>query len=384
MPVILLFLIASALILESVLPLEIKQFLYALSLLIKSLIVFLLPALIFCLLFKAVIELSVGTGMFLLSVIGYVCCSNFIATFLSHYIGILVYELDLSPVIIYDSERNLKALFDLELPSFMSNDKAMLGALILGLICSKKFPHYTKKLTQITERYIKVIMSIFGYIIPPFMVGFIIKMQYEGVAGIIARDYAYIFILIALSQFSYISCYYLLASNFKASKLFSSIRNMIPPALSGFSTMSSAATMPLTLVAIEKNAIDKNVACSVVPITVNIHLIGDCFAIPIFAYAILKSFGIAQPSFMDYLIFNFYFVLSKFSVAAIPGGGIVVMIPILSEYMGFKGDMIAMITGLYMIFDPIITCANILGNGAFAQMIDLFFYKKSRNTIREI
>ncbi len=48
---------------------------------------------------------------------------------------------------------------------------------------------------------------------------------------------------------------------------------------------------------------------------------GDCFAIPIFAFAVLKNFGHFEPAFMDYFIFAVYFMLAKFSVAAVPGGG---------------------------------------------------------------
>jgi hypothetical protein len=49
--------------------------------------------------------------------------------------------------------------------------------------------------------------------------------------------------------------------------------------------------------------------------------VGDCFAIPIFAFAVLKNFGHFEPAFMDYFIFAVYFMLAKFSVAAVPGGG---------------------------------------------------------------
>jgi Na+/H+-dicarboxylate symporter len=32
--------------------------------------------------------------------------------------------------------------------------------------------------------------------------------------------------------------------------------------------------------------------------------------------------------------------------------------------------MLSLITALYILFDPVITCANVLGNGAFARMVD--------------
>jgi Na+/H+-dicarboxylate symporter len=61
-----------------------------------------------------------------------------------------------------------------------------------------------------------------------------------------------------------------------------------------------------------------------------------------------------------------YFVLAKFAVAAVPAGGILVMLPILEKYLHFSPDMLSLITALYIMFDPIITSINVLGNGAFA------------------
>jgi Na+/H+-dicarboxylate symporter len=95
----------------------------------------------------------------------------------------------------------------------------------------------------------------------------------------------------------------------------------------------------------------------------------------------MKSFGIHEPTFISYLTFACYFVLAKFSVAAIPGGGIIVMLPILENHLGFTAEMSSLITALYILFDPIITTANISGNGSFAMLINkissLQFFKKS-------
>jgi Na+/H+-dicarboxylate symporter len=138
--------------------------------------------------------------------------------------------------------------------------------------------------------------------------------------------------------------------------------------------------MPLTIMGAENNAQNKDLARSVIPATVNIHLVGDCFAIPIFAYAVLKSFGMDEPSLLNYLIFSFYFVMAKFSVAAIPGGGIIVMLPILESYLGFSGEMMSLITALYILFDPVITSANVLGNGAFAKGMDILLCHQIKPT----
>ena len=168
---------------------------------------------------------------------------------------------------------------------------------------------------------------------------------------------------------SYLVLMYGFASNFHLKKWVASIRNMLPAALAGFSSMSSAAAMPLTILASEQNCNNKNLARGVVPITTNIHLVGDCFGIPIMALAIILSFGGTLPSFADYMIFASFFVMAKFAVAAVPGGGILVMLPVLEQHLGFSGEMLSLITMLYMMFDPVLTGSNVMGNGGFAMVI---------------
>ena len=95
---------------------------------------------------------------------------------------------------------------------------------------------------------------------------------------------------------------------------------MSPAAIAGIGTMSSAASMPLTIIGAEKNSKHPSMVRAIIPATVNIHLLGDCFGIPIFAFAVLKTFGLAEPTLLQYFIFAIYFVLAKFSVAAVPAG----------------------------------------------------------------
>lgn len=369
MPFILLAIIFGIIMLGPMIPLDLKRELYSISLCIKEIIVLLLPFIIFGLLFKAAVMLSKSATKIIGLILVLVCCSNFLSTFLSHYVGIWIYSFDLSMLKPTEST-GLESLWTLGLPKLIANDKAMFAGIILGIIASKISPHLAAKFSGKIEQIIAIVLQGIVCLIPLFVAGFIIKLQHDEVIGVIIKDYTAIFGFIALAQFSYIAFLYFCLSNGNIKEFISSIKNILPAAISGFSTMSSAASMPLTLIGAANNAKNKDLARSVIPATVNIHLIGDCFAIPIFAYAVLKSFGMPEPSLLTYLIFTAYFVLAKFSVAAIPGGGIIVMLPILEGYLGFNSEMMSLITALYILFDPVITGANVLGNGAFAKMID--------------
>ena len=369
MPFILAAVILAVIFLNPLLPLGIKQFLYAISLSIKSVIRILLPFIIFGLLFKAAVMLSNKATKIIGLILAFVCLSSFISIFISYYIGEWVYNFNLSMILPKETS-DLVALWSFNLPKLIANDRAMFAGIILGILAAKFYPKQAAKIADKLDKVIEKALHLIVYLIPLFVAGFVIKLQYDGVMTTIIKEYGSIFLIIALSQITYLTLAYFLLSNLKLKEFIANIKNMIPAAISGFSTMSSAASMPLTIIGAQSNAKNKDLAKSIIPATVNIHLVGDCFATPILAFAILKSFCMADPSMLSYLIFTFYFILAKFSVAAIPGGGIIVMLPILENYLGFNSDMMSLITALYILFDPVITCANVLGNGAFAKMID--------------
>ncbi|MDR3477715.1 MAG: cation:dicarboxylase symporter family transporter [Gammaproteobacteria bacterium] len=369
MPFILVMVILAVLALSPFLTLETKQVLYAISLTIKSSIVLLLPFIIFGLLFKTMIGLAQRATSIIALILLCVCCSNTVSTFLSHYMGIWIYHFDLSIIRPHETT-SLTPAWTFQFPKLIANDKAMFAGIILGIVLGSLKSKLGPFLARRIDRLVTKVLNSFAYFIPLFVAGFVVKLQFDGVMQTIVKDYTVIFALIALAQFSYILVCYALLNRLQLRKAFRCVRNMLPAAIAGFSTMSSAAVMPLTIAGTESNAKNKDLAGSVIPATVNIHLVGDCFAIPILAYAVMKSFGMPEPTLMTYLVFVFYFVIAKFSVAAIPGGGIIVMLPILESCLGFTAEMLSLITALYILFDPVITCANVLGNGAFALLID--------------
>ena len=383
MPFVLIFVIALALIINPFISEQVRQALYAISLTIKSLIIFLLPIIIFGLLFKTMVSLASRATLIILMILICVCCSNFTSTFLSHYVGQWIYHLNLSLIQPKPSQA-LQPTWSWQLPKLIANDKAMLAGIMLGILFGSFKSEFASKLAAQLDWVVLKILGSFAYLIPLFVAGFIVKLQYDGVVNIIFKDYTEIFVMIGAALIVYISFAYLALNQFNLINALRNMKNMLPAAIAGFSTMSSAAAMPLTIAGAQSTAKNKDLARSVIPATVNIHLVGDCFAIPIFAYAVMKSYGMAEPSLYQYLIFVCYFVIAKFSVAAVPGGGILVMLPILESYLGFNAEMLSLMTALYVLFDPVITCANVLGNGAFAKLIDCLASIKAKRISIEL
>lgn len=123
--------------------------------------------------------------------------------------------------------------------------------------------------------------------------------------------------------------------------------------------------MPVLILCTEKNLPEPAVADMVIPATINTHTLGSAIGITILSLTTLLAFGHTLPTFYEFFEFGLIYALAKFAVAAVPGGAIIVVGPLLETYFHFTSEMIGLITAIYMLFDPFGTATNVTGNGFF-------------------
>ena len=344
---------------------------------------FVMPGIIFSFLFSCMISFK-DKALTLVSILfSAICASNFASALLAYIFGVLTLpqmSLAFQPPQLTSTQ--LLPLWNIELPHLISSEGALVIALGLGIMFtiypSPKMEYMAEKL----RRMINLLLEKgFTPLLPLFTLGFILKMQHEGVLGIIIHGYGPILSLILVLYLLYLTILYCIAARFNLKQAYLYMRNALPSGIMGFTTMSSIATMPLTLRAAEKNTKNPIISETVIPFTVNMHLIGDSLAIPLMAMAILLSFGQPLPMFGEYLLFAGCFMLCRFAVVAVPGGGILVILPILESYLGFSAEMSALITTLFILFDPFATAVNVIGNGGFAILATQFFEARKTNIL---
>ncbi len=176
-------------------------------------------------------------------------------------------------------------------------------------------------------------------------------------------------LLIISMQIMYLILIYFVASGFHVSRAVHAIKNAIPAYLTAFSTMSSTVTVPVSIKAAEANTGTRGLPAMAMPIMANVHLLGDSIGTPILAMVTMLVFQGVLPGFAQYAGFVFYFCTTMFAVSGIPGGGILVMIPILTSQLGFTPQMISIITTLYFLLDSFGTAANVMGDGALVIIV---------------
>ena len=362
------------------LPLTLKQIILATSLSLKEILMLMIPLIIFSSVYTAFAKIRGNAIYFIFLLLGCIILSNFFSVGLA---GIFSYFL------IFTNEAGIHAPHDIvelkpywqfTIPKPIPNNLVLITSLILATINKPIINKNISKLAKLTTKIVDIFLKkFFTPLLPIFIAGFLVKLLTDDVIGDVLSVNPKAFIFMIITLIMYLSIIFIAAIYFyklKASKI---LRNIVAPAITAFSSMSSAAALPFSIQAAENNTGNKNVADVVMPATSNTHMIGDSICIPILAMILLLAFGHPMPSINTYFIFALTFVITKFSGAGIPGGSILIMIPVLESCLGFTPEMIALITICYMLLDPITSTGNVIGNNIFVihfNKLYLFISKK--------
>ena len=363
--------LVTTLLIEPYLTLTTKQVAYGISLLIKDILVFCLPFVIFCLINNSIAKLGSQALKYIALIIPLVCVSNFINTMLSFGLSGAVVKFGiLGKLSLSNVDTGLQPAFELHLPQLVSNNFALFFGMLSGLIFGIGHIKNTERICAIFSKFTNYFFKVLIPIMPIFIAGTALKLQYDGTLKAICTNYAPVLLTFIITAYGYVLLQFCLLAKFNFSAVGNYIRNLIPAIVTAFGSMSSIAALPLAIKASVQNVKNPENANIILPSVINIHLVGDCFFIPLLAITVMTSFGMDFPSLAMYLPFAIHFMLAKFSVAAVPGGGVLVMFPVMQTYLGMSSDMLAIVTALYLLFDPIITVCNVSGNGAIAIIFD--------------
>ncbi|MGN7661077.1 MAG: cation:dicarboxylate symporter family transporter [Anaplasma sp.] len=366
----LLLMLVGAFCFADLVPYAAKSFCYAVSLSIKEVLVFVLPFVVFSIVFHSTSQLRGGSAIKTMSLlIVMVMLSNSLSVGVSYALGSYLADKATHTVV---SEVRVSQVLEpmfrtFQFPSLISSAKA----LFTGFLCGVVLPPLVGKRATDTSRRLSnasvfVLDKVFTPMLPVFILGFTFKMESDGALDAL-RSNAEVMVYIFVSAFSYTVFLYWVGNGFSLRRTLNSIRIMIPAVLTGLGTMSSLLTMPTTLAAVKKDTDESNIADISVPGSVNIHLVGDCFFSVILLSLLAATFGTeAAITTSDQIHFLVYVVLMKFAEAAVAGTGLVLMFPIVEQYLHFSPAMLSLSTTLFILLDPLITATNVFGNGAFS------------------
>lgn len=378
LPMRLFLVIMAVLLFGHLIPLVVTQGFFTISLVFKEILGFMLPFVIFSFVLSGILSLKSRAPLILGILIASIFISNFIIAIATYGAVVVLAPSLLSSMAleVADQCAVVVPFFVFNLPTLIRSEHALLLALVLGIIGSfKRWSQGERMVLSFKNAIESFLINYFIPMLPLYVIGFLLKMSYEGVFVSLMQHYSGAFLLIVAIQICFLALYYFVAAHCSWDKALKAIKNALPSYLTAFGTMSSTATVPVSVECAVKNTHNRPLAQVGMPIMANVHLLGDSISTPILAIISMHLFFGFVPNFMQYFVFVCYFGISMFAVSGIPGGGIIVMIPILKSVLGFTPSMISLITALYLLLDSFGTAANVMGDGALIIIINRILKK---------
>ena len=374
--------IISALLLGKIVDANIASIFYNISCLFIEILLFCLPLVVFGFISRALVNLARGSLTLLLLIFVGVTISNCLALTVGYGVSCAILPfvgIGYAPDFAAKLSSSVNALFSFNLPTYVGMETALLMGVVCGLTTSfmadaNPFKQRARRfLTLLSDKISLCLSKIFIPLLPLYVFGFCLKLSCDNALINLFYHYGVVFALSMTVVVMYLFTLYFVGAKANIRATMANIKNMIPAGLTAFSTMSSAATMPVTLDCTEKNTGDRNFTDLIIPSTANIHMLGDDIIIVMMAMALSVMFGIPLPDMVSFIPFALAFSIAKLSCVGIPGASVLVILPVLQGRLGFSAEMISIITTIYVLQDSFGTSANVMGNGAFAIIIKRVF-----------
>lgn len=386
LPLRLVIAVTLAFILSNSFSLSTVTYCYSISVLLKDILMIILPFVVFSYLSSAILSLQKQALTLILGVFALVITANLINVFAAYGTAQVMLGF-IKPICLDGSchKSGIEALWRIPLPSFFVSDKAMILGLCVGVVGSfLELTTINNIVTFIKNWSTKALNFAFIPFLPVYVFGFVLKIGFEGQLSTLVTAYAPVFFLSFFTIQAYLFFWYWIGCNCDLKLTFNAIRNMLPAWLTGFSTMSSAATLPITLQCVEKNISNKNMVNFVVPASANIHMAGDGINITLTAIALLAMSSAPVPNFSAFIIYACAYVFTKFSGSGVPGGGMIILLPVVEKYLGLSAELSSLVATLYILQDSLMTASNVAGNGALALIANKVFAKRFLSQTQQV
>jgi proton glutamate symport protein len=254
-------------------------------------------------------------------------------------------------------------------------DGQMLGliffSLVFGFFMTKIEEPYAESLYNFWQGAFQVMMRITDWVMkfaPIGVFGLVAKVVAStGYSAFVPLAWFFICVLAGLAVHFLVVLPLLLYSVGRVNPL-RHYRAMAPALLTAFSTSSSAATLPLTMECVEKNAgVSNRTTSFVLPLGATVNMDGTALYECVAAMFIAQAYGI-ELGFVQQFTIVVMALVTSIGVAAIPSASLVAIAIILSA-VGLPVEAIGLILAVDRVLDMCRTSVNIFSDSCGAVII---------------
>lgn len=266
----------------------------------------------------------------------------------------------------------LEPLFDLEIDPIVGVMTALVAAFVFGIGLTRvKSPTLTSLFNEGREIIERFIWAIIIPILPFYIASIFVELSAEGTVFETLKTFGIVLFIAVIVHWLWLIVLYATAGTYTGKNPFSLLKTMLPAYFTGLGTMSSAATIPVTVRQAKENKVSEAVADSVIPLGATIHLAGSTITLVLCSVAVMVlSNDLSMPTFGEMLPFIFLLGIAMVAAPGIPGGAVMAAVGLLESMLGFGATAVGLMIALYMAQDSFGTATNVTGDGAIALIVD--------------
>ncbi|KKO49433.1 sodium:glutamate symporter [Arsukibacterium sp. MJ3] len=267
---------------------------------------------------------------------------------------------------------DLTPYIEMNIPPVFGIMTALALAFIFGLGIAATQAQQLKQLSDQGRDIIQLLLlKVIIPLLPFYIAGVFAQLAAAGTVFDTLQTFGVVLILALLLHWVWIIVLYSLAGVKAGKSPFLLIKNMLPAYFTALGTMSSAATIPVSLQATKANGVKPSIADFTVPLCATTHLSGSTITIVSCAVAVMvMQNGLEIPSLLTMLPFILTLGVIMLAAPGVPGGAVMSAVGLLGTMLGFNDAAIAMMIALYMAQDSFGTACNVTGDGAIAVLVD--------------
>ena len=321
-----------------------------------------------------------GSGHLLGKTVGFAYGSTVIA-------GTLAFLLVSAMIPLFDGGLTFEAevatevgsFIDLEIPPLMSVMTALAAAFIFGIGMSQLQLDTLKK---VSDQGRDVIDGLLAKVIIPalpfYIAGVFAEMTVAGTVVDTLQTFGIVLLAALIMHWLWLTVLYVSTGLLLKRNPLELVKNMLPAYFTALGTMSSAATIPVSLRSSKANNVKEDVANFTVPLCATIHLSGSTITIVTCAMAVMfLSPNMDVPSLFGMLPFIMMLGVVMIAAPGAPGGAVMSALGLLTSMLGFNEGAVALMIALYLAQDSFGTACNVTGDGIIALWVDRFSEKAS-------
>lgn len=264
-----------------------------------------------------------------------------------------------------------EVVFRLDIPPVMSVMTALVIAIMVGLgTVWTRSEVFERALDHFQKMVLLLINRVLIPILPFFIAANFCALSYEGAITRQLPVFLNVLGIVLGAHFLWLLFLYLVAGIFSGKNPWQVVRYYAPAYFTAVGTMSSAATLPVSLRCAKRSPVLKeDVVDFAVPLLSNIHLCGSILTEVFFVMTVSLMLYGSLPALSTMILF--IILLGVFAVGApgVPGGTVIASLGIVVSVLGFDETGTALLLTIFALQDSFGTACNVTGDGALTLIL---------------